>query len=266
MARHSSACASGASVSRAHRVEIAGEPRRLGPGGADGGDPLELAGPDRQHQLLVERHLPVRVSAPSPHQAERGPSEATGIGGAARVAKHGRGCVGRLHPVAALQLDPSATCEQVQPPSVEAAFAAVRESPIEQHVGDLKAPDRDRAEDGDLECPPGVILETITLGELERALQLRPAILELGQAHLGSSDVRERVAECLRVVQALGKLDRLRAPETGALEVVQHHPALRDVSVRHRQLVPGRLRFEQRERLGRERLALLHLADKEHQA
>jgi hypothetical protein len=129
--------------------------------------------------------------------------------------------------------------EQVADRRVETAVGAVAKATLQIRV-DQREPAVAYAVDYEQgECAADVVLQTETLGQRQRALE-RARIGRIAGVELGRADARQRVHQHLVVVQAAGELEGLVAPRDGLRVILDHHPPLGEIGVRHRQLVSSR--------------------------
>jgi hypothetical protein len=109
-----------------------------------------------------------------------------------------------------------------------------------------------------------VLLELLRQRELEAPLE-RLGVLPLEQIDM--ADVRERVDPGVGVADPLGQLDGAGTPLDRRGSVLPVHVEMREVAVRHRELVPPRLlELEHRNRLLSDRHRLLDVARVSEQA
>ena len=94
-------------------------------------------------------------------------------------------------------------------------------------------------------------IELVLLRQREAALEHLPARRLVGQPQPRAADMVERLAQRLRIADALGQLDRLRAPDLDIGHALADQAQLRQRAVGDGQLGIGRQRFEHLDRLAR---------------
>jgi hypothetical protein len=184
------------------------------------------------------------VASPRPDESEHYECPTARDRSSAWIMENQGSRVGRGFPVTELELHPSPSGEQVQPPHVQTPFAAVLEPGLEMAAGKLEPAIPQRAKDELHRGSARVLLEAMALRQRHGALELDPPF-DLVRLDFQRADVRERVDVRLRVVEAVGELERESAPFLGCLAVLDHHPPLRDVAAGHRELVPRGKPLEQ---------------------
>ena len=244
---------------------VALEPRRLRARCRNRTDALQLAGRLRKRVRFLERFMDRRVPSARPHEAEHGQREDTRHGPRAWVAQHARCRIRGFGPVAAIELEPRAARDEEQPPEVEAAIVAVRESLTKVTCGELVFTLAQRPPHEVEQRSSGVLVERRIVRQTRTPLDRRRTI-RIAAEEVDDADVRQRVDERLRVTPAFGELTRTRPPFERCRSVVGGDRDVRHVRVRHRELVARPERLENRDRLTSRASGLVRPADEAQEA
>jgi hypothetical protein len=143
-----------------------------------------------------------------------------------------------------VELGPGAVGEQKGPPHIEATLGAELKSGLEVAIGGGVAPAARRPPGQRDEGSACMLVQTRLLGELDAPLELLRTALP--RELLDDPDVRQRVDEDLGIVEVLGHAERAPTPVGRRLCIVQVHVEVREIAVRHGELVPRRELLEHR--------------------